>query len=303
MVSAGIRNVLLTSPIIQPEKIRRMVELAKVDRGLMLAVGSEREAELLSQAANEAGVELGVLIDVDVGDGRTGTIPGEPAVRLAQKVNALPQLRVKGLQAYSGASSHVVGFANRRRASLEAMGKAVETRELLERAGIEASIVSGASTGTYNIDSEAGVVSELQVGSFVFMDVDYRRIGGRDGSDIYQDFLPALNAVTTVVSRSSANWATVDAGVKALSSDAGCAPEVVGRPELKYEWFGDEFGLVKGEGPLPELGQRLRLIVPHCDPTVNMYDLIYLVRGDTVEGAIKIGARRGDSTEGVEIVG
>ncbi len=302
MVRAGIRNVLLTSPILQPEKVRRVIELAKVDEGLLLAVGSEREAELLSQAAGDAGVKLALLVDIDVGDGRTGAEPGEPALRLAQKIGRLPQLKVKGLQAYSGTSSHVVGYANRKAVSLAAMTKATETRELFVRADIEASIVSGASTGTYEIDSEAGVITELQVGSFVFMDVDYRRIGGSNGSELYEDFAPALTLITTVVSRSSPDWVTVDAGVKALSSDAGCAPELLGRPMLKYEWFGDEYGRIRGEGKLPELGERLRLIVPHCDPTVNMFDLIYLARGENVEGAIRIGARRGDSTPGLQIL-
>jgi D-serine deaminase-like pyridoxal phosphate-dependent protein len=302
MVHAGIRNVLLTSPIVQPGKIRRMIELAKSDEGLLLAVSSLRQAELLEQMASAAGIDVNVLVDIDVGDGRTGIEPGEPALRLAEKLDAMPRLKVKGIQAYSGTSSHVVGFADRKRTSLELMAKAAETRELFERAGIEATIVSGGSTGTYNIDSDAGLVTELQVGSYVFMDADYRRIGGRDCPQLYDDFSPALSAVTTVVSRSSGEWATVDAGVKALSPDTGCAPEVIGRPDLKYEWFGDEFGLIKGDGKLPELGERIRLVVPHCDPTVNMYEVIYLTRGDAVEGAIRIGARRGDRTDGVEIV-
>jgi len=304
MAQAGIESILLTSPVVGPEKLDRLINLSGKVPEFIAAVGSKLQAERLSDLAGRRGVTVNVLVDVDVGDGRTGELPGQPALQLAQNVDRLPSLRLRGIQAYSGLSSHVVGFEARKRTSLEAMGKAAETREMFKSSGLDCSILSGGSTGTYNIDSEAGLVTELQVGSYVFMDVDYRRIGGKENPQLYDDFLPALNCLTTVVSAAHKGRVTVDAGVKALSSDAGCPPELVGRAGLSYKWFGDEFGLIEAEGDadLPKLGDRLRLIVPHCDPTVNMYDLIYLVRGERVEGAIRICARRGDQASGVELL-
>src|SRR5262249_9141259 len=152
---------------------------------VLLAVGHARQAELLGEAAQKAGVTVDVLIDVDVGDRRTGILPGEPALELARLVAGNKRLRLRGIQAYAGHASHVVGFAQREKVSREAMGRALGTRDLLAKAGLKVPILSGGSTGTYNIDSGIAGVTELQVGSYVFMDVDYRRIGGRDKQAVY----------------------------------------------------------------------------------------------------------------------
>src|SRR5205814_405801 len=155
---------------------------------------------MLNEAAQEVQATVNVLIDIDVGDRRTGILPGEPALALARQVAKSKHLRLRGIQAYAGHASHVVGFTQRERISREAMQKAVDTRNLLSRAGLNVEILSGGSTGTYNIDSALRGITELQVGSYVFMDVDYRRIGGRDDQEVYSDFQPSLTVLTTVVS-------------------------------------------------------------------------------------------------------
>src|SRR5690606_3625735 len=139
-----------------------------------------------------------VLIDLDIGDQRTGVPPGEPALELARLVGRCKQLRLRGLQAYAGHASHVAGFAERQKVSREAVGKAVRTRGRLAEAGLETTILSGGSTGTYNSDGGIEGVTELQAGSYVFMDADYRRIGGRDNQAVYADFRPSLTVLTTV---------------------------------------------------------------------------------------------------------
>src|SRR5262249_30088957 len=147
-------GVLLTSPIVEPGKIARMVALVRKDPSVMLSVGHPREADLLAEAALAQGVRVNVLVDLDVGDHRTGITPGAPAVELARRIDRSKSLRIRGVQAYSGRSSHVVGFAERKAASREVMMRAVETRDLLKAEGLDAAILSGGSTGTYNIDSE-----------------------------------------------------------------------------------------------------------------------------------------------------
>jgi D-serine deaminase-like pyridoxal phosphate-dependent protein len=271
-----------------------MVRLARSRREIMLAIDNRRQIELLAAALEAAQLTIDVLIDLDVGLRRTGTLPGEPAVELARAIARSKRLRLRGVQAYAGNAAHVVGFEARAKVSREAMNQAVETNRLLREAGFDAQILSGGSTGTYNIDSAIEGVTELQAGSYVFMDVDYRRIGGSDGSVIYADFRPSLTVLTTVVSATHPNRVTVDAGTKALDTTTSNRPEPKDRPGLRYGFSGDEFGSLTSQtgGPLPAIGDRLELIVPHCDPSVNLYDRLYACRNDTVTATWPISARR-----------
>lgn len=293
LAAAGIPGILLTSPIVDTGKIKRMVAIIKNGGDAMLSVGSQWQAKLLAAAADEAGVNVRVLIDLDVGDRRTGSLPGPPAIELAKFVGQQKRLQVVGVQAYAGHASHTVGFEARKETSRTAMQKAVDTRKLLQQAGFDAKILSGGSTGTYNIDSAIDGVTELQVGSYVFMDVDYRRIGGADGNAIYTDFQPSLTLLTTVVNATHADRVTVDAGTKAVDTTTTNRPEVKNTPGLIYTKAGDEFGALTTEGgKLPTLGERLEFIVPHCDPSVNLFDRLYACRGEKVEAIWPIMARR-----------
>jgi D-serine deaminase-like pyridoxal phosphate-dependent protein len=295
MVAAGLKGVLLTSPILEPVKIARMLELAQRGGDVMLAVGHPREADMLADAADAARVRVDVLVDLDVGDHRFGITPGAPALELARRMAKRSSLRVRGVQAYAGLASHVAGFEARRKVSLEAMGMAVETRDQLKRAGIDAGILSGGSTGTYNIDSGLpGGGVELQVGSYVFMDVGYCAIGGQDGKAVYGDFQPSLTVLTTVVNTTLADRVSVDAGVKSFATESPARPQARDWPGLSYKFFGDEFGLLTAEpgATLPKIGDRLEFYIPHCDPTVNLYDRLYAVRGDVVEDIFPIVARK-----------
>lgn len=294
MVAAGIPGVLLTSPIVDKAKVARMVGLAKIGSGVKLAVGHPRQAELLAEATEAAGAELDVLVDIDVGDRRTGALPGKPALELARLLSKCKRLHLRGLQAYAGFASHTVGFERRHKVSREAMEKALETRDLMVKEGMDLRIVSGGSTGTYNIDSEIRGITELQVGSYIFMDVDYRRIGSKSGA-VYTDFQPSLTVLTTVVSVSHPGMVTVDAGTKAFSTDVADKPEAKGWEGLTYSRSGDEFGRLSAASGanLPGIGERLEFIVPHCDPTVNLYDRAFAMRGERIEAVWPIVARRG----------
>lgn len=297
LVAAGITGVLLTSPIVEPAKIARMIALVQREKTTMLSVGHPREVELLAEAAGAAGVDVDVLVDVDIGDRRTGILPGQPAVELAQLIAKHKRLRIRGVQSYAGHASHVVGWEAREKTSREAMGKSVETRALLNKAGFDAAILSGGSTGTYNIDSTIDGVTELQVGSYVFMDIDYRRIGGKTSGENYSDFQHSLTVLATVVNATHADRVSVDAGTKALDTTTNWKPEAKGWPGLTYNRGGDEFGILTLEpgAKLPKIGDRIEFLVPHCDPNANLYDRIYATRGDKVEAIWPVAARRGSS--------
>ena len=303
MAAAGIPGLLLTSPVVDPAKLLRVAVLASGGAGILpagsarvvLSIGHVREAELLAEAAEATKTNLDVLVDLDVGDKRTGCLPGEPAVELARQIARSKRLTIRGVQAYAGHASHTVGFEARERVSREAMGKAAETKSLLNKAGFDAQILSGGSTGTYNIDSGVEGVTELQAGSYVFMDVDYRRIGGKDGNATYSDFQPSLTILATVVSSTHAGRVTIDAGTKAVDTTTANLPQAKNFPGLTYAKAGDEFGALTPSEPggkLPALGERLELIVPHCDPSVNLYDRLYACRGETVEAIWPVTARR-----------
>jgi D-serine deaminase-like pyridoxal phosphate-dependent protein len=293
MVAAGLKGVLLTSPIVEVGKIRRMVAMARAGGDVLLAVGHPLEVDRLAEAAEAAKVVVDVLVDLDVGDHRFGIAPGRPALDLAGRIGRHPSLRIRGVQAYLGLAAHTKGFEARRKVSLEALAGAVETRDALARAGFDAAFLSCASTGTYNIDSTLPGEVELQSGSYPFMDLEYRAIGGRD-SATFDDFKPSLTVLATVVNDNHPGRVSVDAGVKAFATDADVVPEAKGRPGLTYAFHGDEFGrITAAEGAeLPRVGDRLEFFVPHCDPTVNLYDRIHAVRGGVVEEEWGIVARR-----------
>ncbi|MBW8883376.1 MAG: DSD1 family PLP-dependent enzyme [Planctomycetia bacterium] len=293
LAAAGIRGILLTSPIVDAGKIGRMVGLAGSGADVMMAVGSQRQASLLAEAAEAARIDIPVLIDLDVGDRRTGSLPGEAAVELARQLARSRRLQIRGVQAYAGHASHTVGFEARQQTSRTAMGKAVETKALLQKAGFDAKMLSGGSTGTYNIDSQIEGLTELQVGSYVFMDVDYRRIGGAGGQAVYADFQPSLTILTTVVNATHSDRRTIDAGTKAVDTTTTNLPQAKNWPGLVYAKAGDEFGALTSDGgTLPSLGERLEFIVPHCDPSVNLFDRLYACRGEKVESIWPIQARR-----------
>jgi D-serine deaminase-like pyridoxal phosphate-dependent protein len=288
--SAGISGLLVTTAVIGPAKIGRAVALARRAPDTTFCVDDPQNVQELNAAASAAGITLNVAVDLYFG--RTGIAPGDPAMRLATLIASLPHLRFAGLQAYDSSASHVIGFEARRARTQASMRQAVETRRLIEEQGITCTLLTGGSTGTFSIDAHIDGVTELQPGSFVFMDVDYGRIGGPDG-DSYRPFTRALSVVTTVISRPEPHVAIVDGGYKAFSTDRPITPEPINLAGVTYAWAGDEHGkldLSQGARDLG-VGDRIEFVPPHCDPTVNLYDRIYAVRGERVEDVWPIAAR------------
>lgn len=284
----GIRGLLVTTAVVGRDKIARAVALARQAPDTMFVVDDAANARALNDAA-AGGPPVRVLIDLYFG--RTGIPPGAPAVALARLIDALPNVTFEGLQSYDGQAAHTMPFDARGARTASTMGQAVETRALVEQAGIACPIVTGGSTGTYRFDAENPGLTELQPGSFIFMDLDYGRIGGPDG-DEYRDFKNALTVLTTVVSRPP-GFAIVDGGYKAFSTDRPFTPRPIDLAGVEYGWAGDEHGRLDLATATRELtvGDRIAFIPPHCDPTVNLYDQIYAMRGERVEAVWPIAAR------------
>ena len=279
MAGGGISGLLLTSPVADPLKISRIAQT-----GAMVVVDHLFQVEWYQEAARAANRKIDVLVDLDVGDHRTGARPGSEALEIAQAVDRSAHLQLRGLQAYSVNGSHAGGFEQRQRNSRRTFEVAAEVRDAMTRAGLSTEILSGGSTGTWDIDTGLPEVTELQAGSYALMDLAYRREG--------LDFEHALTVMATVVSANHENLVTVDAGVKAFSTDRGYGPEALNLPGSKYRWGGDEFGYLDVEDPAkrPQLGDRIEFIPPHCDPTVNLYNAIHAHRRNKVEAVWRVKA-------------
>jgi len=295
----GAKGLLVTTAVIGRYKIERAIALALKKPDTIFSVDDAQNVRDLNEAAKAAKIRLNLAIDLFVGN-RTGLPTGDKAVELAQAISKLKNVKLAGLQAYAGHASHRMGFDERAAFSKSCMLPAVETRRAIEKAGIECSLLTGGSTGTYNIDVDIDGTTELQPGSFMFMDVDYSRIGGRNGP-VYKDFRTSLTVLTTVVSQPTVNDVVTDGGLKAFSTDKPFPPEAIRMwrdgPQpfsgASFSWGGDEHGklnLAKASGPL-RVGDKVEFVVPHCDPTVNLYDRMFVYRGTRPEGVWKIAAR------------
>ena len=286
----GIGGLLVTTAVVGPDKAARAAALARRAPDTIVVADDAGQVAMLNEAAGDAGAVLRVAVDLYFG--RTGVAPGEPARAIARAIDRAPHLAFAGLQAYDATASHTRGAAARRARTTGTMAAAVATRHLIERDGIACPMVSAGSTGSYRYDCDIEGLTELQPGSFIFMDLDYLDIGGEDGGDAYTDFQPALSVVATVVSVSG-DEAIVDAGYKSFATDRPFPPRPLGRPDLAYAWAGDEHGRIDMRRADRRLavGDRLEFRAPHCDPTVNLHDEIHALRGDTVEAVWPIAAR------------
>ena len=287
MVYGGVRDVLVTNEVVGRQKLRRLVSLAQTARvGMCADDGSQVRA--LEAAASDAGITLPVYVEVNMGGNRCGVEPGEPALQLATLIAAPRFCRIAGL---SRLGQHLRGWGERRQAIAQAVDRAGRTRDLLARHGIDCATITGAGTGSFEFEAASGVYTELQCGSYIFMDADYGRNLDRDGAPT-KAFEPSLFVWATVMSRPAEDRAIVDAGLKALAFDSG-PPLVCDEPAASYERASDEHGRLAVSAATNRLGlgDKIRLIPGHCDPTVNLYDWYVCVRGNRVEQIWPITAR------------
>ncbi|HSR11079.1 MAG TPA: DSD1 family PLP-dependent enzyme [Thermodesulfobacteriota bacterium] len=287
----GFRGTLITSPVVGERKIERLITSLENDPGMMIVVDNEANAETLNAAASSSKKKLSVLVDLDPGMGRTG-VPFDQGVALARKIESLPSLALKGIQCYAGSVQHIASFGERQEASLGWLKKAAQVFRDFKNSGLPTEVFTGSGTGTFDIDVRVPELTDLQTGSYTLMDSEYLNIGSAENPARFEKFPPALTLLTTVISCSHPDFVTVDAGLKSLYHHGG-DPAVIlpGEPNLKYEWRGDEHGKVSGFRKKLELGQVLEVVVSHCDPTVNLFDVFYVTRKGIVTDVWPIDMR------------
>jgi D-serine deaminase-like pyridoxal phosphate-dependent protein len=290
MVNAGLKGVLYTSQPAGKNKLGRAIQLAAKDPTFALVADDPLTVDLLDEAAAAFRTKVTVLPDIYAGLTRHGHAAGEAGVALAQRIDSKKNLKLGGMMGYSGAASHTPGWEERRKKSYTDVSPMVETASRAKAAGLNLPIITGGSTGTYNIDRELGL-TELQAGSYVFMDTGYAKIGGKGSPGKYEDFAIAMTVLATVISRNHPNQATIDAGNKALLRPTD---QVKGRPDMVVENQGAEYGILRwNQGDELKLGQKVELYTTNLDMTTNCYDRYYVCEGDRVVDVWPIMGRAG----------
>jgi D-serine deaminase-like pyridoxal phosphate-dependent protein len=289
LVRGGVKDVLVSNQVVGERKLRRLAALAK-DATIALCFDAPEQVDAASRVAKDFGVELGGLVEIEVGMERCGVAPGRDAAALARRIADAPNLKFRGLQAYHGRAQHLATYQERAQAVAFAIDAVHETLRALAEENLSCEIVGGAGTGTFAIEAASGVYTELQVGSYVFMDTDYARIGGKNGGR-YTEFEHSLFVLASVISVPAADRAIVDAGLKSYSAEKG-PPWVHGRDDLEVTGVSDEHGKLKlAPGARLSPGEKVWLIPGHCDPTVNLHDWYVGVRNGRVEALWPISAR------------
>jgi D-serine deaminase-like pyridoxal phosphate-dependent protein len=275
-------DVLLANEAIGPGKCERLAALARRIQ-ITVAVDSQTGIEALDRAGKSAGVLMGAVVDLDVGQRRCGVQPGKEAVMLAQRVAASDNLTLRGVMGYEG---HLVALEDRRERETRtraAMERLVETARLIRADGLPCGIVSCGGTGTYDISSRVDGVTEVQAGSYVLMDSDYGRL------DL--PFEQAFYVLGTIVSRPEPTRCVADAGHKSQTKDHGL-PTTPDIPGAEVVSLNDEHATIRIPADSPvRIGDRVRLRPSHTDPTMNLHDVVYAIDGDRVIDVWPIAAR------------
>ena len=288
---AGFKGMMWTKQPVGRNNTQRAIALTKKDPSFMFVSDDAQVLDWVEEAAAANHAKVRILVSVYAGLARQGIQGGQPAVDLAKKVAASKHMQFEGFMAYSNAT-HVKGYEARRKASMEIMAGARESKELALKAGLPVNIMSGGSTGTYNIDHEVGL-TELQAATYVFLDTDYFTLGGQDGDmKRYNDFKPALTVLTTMDSQYHPNLISSDYGAKALARPSD---DVKDMPWLKVGTGGAEYGALtwKDGEKSPKLGDRLEIYPSNLDMSTNAYDRYYVAQGDKIVDVWPIMGRAG----------
>ena len=287
----GIKDVLVSNQVRDPLKIDRLARLPKLGARIIVCVDDPANVADLSAAAVKHGTDLECFVEIDCGAGRCGVNSTPAVVEIAKAIEAAPNLKFTGIQAYQGAMQHMDSYEDRKAKLDVAIDMVKDAVAGLKAEGIDCELVSGGGTGSYYFESNSGVYNELQCGSYAFMDADYGRILDKDGKRIDQgEWENAFFILTQVMSHTKADKAIVDAGLKAQSVDSGL-PVIYGRDDVEYMKCSDEHGVVSDPNGVLKVGDKLRLVPGHCDPTANVHDWYVGVRNGKVECVWPVSAR------------
>lgn len=288
--AAGVRGILITSSLAGEPSAARAARLAGIDPDFAITVDHPDGATEIGQAARAAGVTVRVVLDVDLGMGRTGVSGVDQAVAVAAAIAAQPSLKLIGVQGYGGHWQHMAGANARTAAVADGIVKLSDVAAALRAQGHDIRLVTGGGTGTFSADAAQGVLNEIQAGSYAFMDREYREALGSDDDGAFET---SLMVQGRVISANAERWVTVDAGLKAFATD-GPMPEPLGEAWAgsSYRFFGDEHGMVtRPRHRAVARGERVEFTAPHCDPTIDRYDLLHLVRGDVLVDLVRVEGR------------
>lgn len=282
LAEKGFKNTLITSPVVTPAKIEILIQCLLHDPGLIVVMDNLDNALALDVAAKQINKSINVLIDIDPHVGRTG-IAFQDVLDFAHALKQFPSLSLNGIQCYAGNLQHITSYQERQAASSNVMTKAAQVFQQLNDAGYRCQILSGSGTGTYGIDLHIPGVTEVQPGSYTVMDAEYYAIGCAENSAHYSTYQPAMTLLSSIISTNHASQVTCDAGWKALYQ-VPTKPFILQPKGLLYDWFGDEHGKITAvdQAALPTLGEKIEMMVAHCDPTINMFDAFYIVENGTV---------------------
>ena len=284
MVGRGINNILITSPVIGAGKLDRLMQLLECGAVIAVVVDDQEHAASMAATAHRSGHVLDVLIDVDLGMGRTGISNIESAVQLVNTVCDREGISYRGIQAYSGRVQHIKEFAERDHVYSGQVRFLSALIAALDKHGLKPATVSGGGTGTLALDCREGILTEHQAGSYIFMDVEYGEVALRANDD-NTAFATSLFLHSTVISKNVPGRVTIDAGLKSFATDGPLPRVSAGAPVgTTYSFFGDEYGCLTFPAPtdcLP-LGSVVAFVTPHCDPTINLHDYLHVVRQDTI---------------------
>jgi len=287
----GIKDVLVSNQVRDPRKIERLANLPKLGARTIVCVDDLANVADLSTAAVKAGTELEVFVEIDCGAGRCGVTTTAAVIEIAKAVEAAPNLKFTGIQAYQGAMQHMDSYEDRKAKLDVAIAMVKDAVDGLKAEGIDCELVSGGGTGSYYFESNSGVYNELQCGSYAFMDADYGRILDKDGNRIDQgEWENAFFILTSVMSHAKEDKAICDAGLKAQSIDSGL-PVIYGRNDVEYIKCSDEHGVIADPDGVLKVNDKLRLVPGHCDPTANVHDWYVGVRNGKVEVVWPVSAR------------
>ncbi|MET4578690.1 alanine racemase [Ottowia thiooxydans] len=294
MLGAGIEDLLLTAPVTQPRQASAIADAVGRQRQsgqsceFSVVVDSIRGIELWEEALKGTQLQFHALVDLDIGMQRTGVPDGPAAIQLAARLSDSTSLKYAGIQAYSGLIQHIESFEERQRIYGTHLQKLATLIDELRAAGLGPSTVSGGGTGSFPIDAASGLFNEHQAGSFVFMDVEYGRVAW--GTSMVP-FDVSIWLRGHVISQNHAGMATVNLGTKSFSSDS-FAPDVRNQPDWAFQFFGDEYGKLRFDGPdAPLWGESVDFVLPHCDPTVNLHSEYHVLHGNTLVAIWPIDGR------------
>ena len=290
VIHAGVRDVLIANQVVGSHKIARLINLARHSE-IMVAVDNPQNVRDISEAAGAKGVTVRMLVEVNVGMNRCGVESGKPALELAKQIRQSPNLKFEGLMGYEGHTVAKPDLKEREANVQEAMQHLIDAKHHLEKHGVEVSIMSGGGTGTFNITGGIPEMTEVQAGSYVFMDSTYRNVEG-----VGEQFDCSLSVLATVVSRPAPDRVIVDTGLKVLAKEFGI-PQPIGITGVEMTGLSEEHGTLKSVGQVSDAdvpltpGDKIEILPTHCCTTVNLHDRYYGIRNGIVESVWDIAAR------------